>query len=145
MTVTVACVCSAATPNVWVNRRSTGSCSPSLLFCLSKYQRWHLWYCICVWSYMEVVLHILAKSCSSRLLWTSWSHCLCLFDWLTDVTRWTIIPLPNISWPCASHITTWVRVLIYNVEQEHCNTVLNLLICKETPFFHFLLKSVTQL
>ncbi len=31
------CVCSAATPNVCVNRRSTGWCSPSLLFYLSKY------------------------------------------------------------------------------------------------------------
>ncbi len=35
--ITMPCVCSAATPNVCVNRRSTGWCSPSLLFYLSKY------------------------------------------------------------------------------------------------------------
>lgn len=78
-----------------------------------------------VWHYMEATPNHL-RAASPVFCRTPGDCAMCVaqmwprFYWLTDVTRWMIMVLPNTSWPCASHITTWVRKFTFNIKQSYC-------------------------
>lgn len=136
--ITMPCVCSAATPNVWVNRRSTGWCSPSLLFYLSKYISDNI-SDVCLTLHgrqtklLRAKLHIFCRTLGKSLCGKCVTHMWPIFDWLTDVTRWMIMAQPNTSWPCASHITTWVREFTLTLSKHTVKLCRMLESDKETP------------